>query len=64
MVDKHGRVTNVHPVAQVKNQPAANVLKNVFSVGDVCLTPSNEVKSIVSLYQYQGQVAQNIYSVA
>jgi thioredoxin reductase len=50
MVDAQGRVTNVHPIATVANAPAATVLKNVFSIGDVCLTPSNEVKSIVSMY--------------
>ena len=50
MVDVLGRVTNVHPIATVVNYPVPTVLKNVFSIGDVCLTPSNEVKSIVSIY--------------
>ena len=51
MVDKMGRVTNVHPIVEVKRDSKDKVvLKNVFSCGDVCLTPSNEVKSIVSMY--------------
>lgn len=51
----------MHPIANVTaNGTASIVLKNVFSVGDVCLTPSNEIKSIVSMYQYVPAIAQNL----
>jgi len=33
---------------------------NIFSFGDVCLTPSQEPKTIVSMYQYKDIVAHNI----
>ena len=36
------------------------VVDNIFSFGDVCLTPVNEPKSIVSMYQYCSQVCHNI----
>lgn len=35
-----------------------------MSFGDVCLTPLNEPKSIVSMYQYGFQVAKNAYEAA
>lgn len=60
MVDIKGRVTNKHPIA-ANHQPATvNLHKNIFSFGDVCLTPANEQKSIVSMYQYGFQVANNV----
>jgi len=56
-----GRVTNVHPIAAVvKDGNTATTLKNVFCIGDVCLTPSNEIKSVVSMYQYTPVVAHNM----
>ena len=36
------------------------VESNIFSFGDVCLTPSGEAKTIVSMYQYKDIVAHNI----
>lgn len=61
MVDKEGRVTNVHPIADIlKNDQTPLTLKNVFCIGDVCLTPSNETKSVVSMYQYTPVVAHNM----
>lgn len=52
MVDIKGRVTNKHPIASNHNPTTVTVHKNIFSFGDVCLTPANEVKSIVSMFQY------------
>jgi NADH dehydrogenase FAD-containing subunit len=64
LVDKKGRVTNVHPIATQGGNQTAVVLKNVFSCGDVCLTPANEVKSIVSMYQYLPAIAINMLNCA
>ena len=33
-------------------------------MGDTCLTPANEIKSVVSMYQYVHVVAANILAVA
>ena len=52
MVDIKGRVTNKHPIAANHKPASVNLHKNIFSFGDVCLTPANELKSIVSMYQY------------
>jgi NADH dehydrogenase FAD-containing subunit len=38
-------------------------LKNVFALGDACLTPMNEVKAISSIYQYVDIIAHNIEKV-
>lgn len=51
LVDKRCRVTNIHPIADATSLPDAKIHENVFSFGDVCLTPTNEPKSIVSMYQ-------------
>lgn len=48
-VNKYGQVTDLHPLIE-KNQPTEpNVYQNIFSFGDVCLTPMNEHKSINSM---------------
>ena len=60
MVDSKGRVTNKHPIASNHKPATLTVHKNIFSFGDVCLTPSNEIKSIVSMYQYGYQMANNV----
>lgn len=60
MVDIKGRVTNKHPIASNHKPSTLTVHKNIFSFGDVCLTPANELKSIVSMYQYGFQVANNV----
>ena len=33
---------------------------NIFAFGDVCITPSNEHKTIVSIHQYKKIIANNI----
>ena len=38
-------------------------MKNVFALGDACLTPMNEVKAISSIYQYVDIIAHNIEKV-
>ena len=60
MVDIKGRVTNKHPIAANHKPASVNLHKNIFSFGDVCLTPANELKSIVSMYQYGFQIANNV----
>ena len=60
MVDIKGRVTNKHPIASNHHPAKVTVYKNIFSFGDVCLTPANEIKSIVSMFQYGFQVANNV----
>lgn len=62
LVDKQGRVTNQHPIATIPKDliPTSLTIKNVFCIGDVCLTPSNETKSVVSMYQYTPVVANNM----
>ena len=43
------QVTNNHPLLDdVKKYE--KTYENIYSFGDVCLTPSNELKSIVSMY--------------
>jgi hypothetical protein len=64
LVDAKGKVTSVHPISEhKKTEGEAIMLKNVFSFGDVCLTPANEIKSIVSMYQYCHVIAGNMLSV-
>ena len=61
LVNKLGQVTNAHPLIE-KNQPDdPTVFQNIFSFGDVCLTPMNEQKSINSMRQYVTQVSNNIF---
>jgi hypothetical protein len=60
MVDIKGRVTNKHPIASNHRPSSLTVHKNIFSFGDVCLTPANEIKTIVSMFQYGFQVANNV----
>ena len=57
-------MTNIHPLVgkTYENAPVVEH-KNIFSFGDVCLTPTNEVKSIVSMYQYSTVIAHNVLSV-
>ena len=50
LVNSFGQVTNKHPLTNVNQPTNPTVYKNIFSYGDVCLTPANEVKSIVSLF--------------
>jgi hypothetical protein len=38
-------------------------LKNVFALGDACLTPMNELKTISSILQYVDIIAYNIEKV-
>lgn len=33
---------------------------NIYAFGDVCITPANEQKTIVSIHQYKKIVANNI----
>lgn len=53
-VDLKGRVCNKHPIASNHKPENLTLHKNIFSIGDVCLTPRNEVKCIVSIIQYIG----------
>lgn len=57
-------MTNMHPLIG-KGQPDSPIVyENIFSIGDICLTPMNEVKSIVSMMQYMHVAVQNIYCKA
>lgn len=60
LVDSRCRVTNIHPIATTAAPEQPKVHQNIFSFGDVCLTPRNEPKSIVSLTQMVNAVGQNI----
>lgn len=64
LVNSKCQVTNVHPFVENHKPEEVILLKNVFSMGDTCLTPSNEIKSVVSMYQYAHVVALNILAVA
>lgn len=59
-VNEFCQVTNKHPIASNHNPSVVETYKNIFSVGDVALTPANEIKSIVSMFQYLGQAAWNV----
>ena len=58
-VDSEGRVTNIHPIAP-NPDAAKKVYDNIFSFGDVCITRANELKTIVSMYQYKHVYCHNI----
>lgn len=62
-VNSKCQVTNQNPLSGIKVADE-KVFKNIFSYGDVCLTPANEDKQIVSMYQYGFQVANNLVQVA
>ena len=63
-VNVHCQMTDKHPLTD-KGQPSNPVVyENIFSIGDVCLTRMNEVKSIVSMMQYLHVPVQNIYNNA
>ena len=44
----------------MSNSSFGKTFHDIFAFGDVCLTPRNEAKSIVSMYQYSNQVCNNI----
>jgi len=48
-VNMFGQVTEAHPFLGQEDKKVHN---NIFSFGDTCLTPANENKSAVSMYQY------------
>lgn len=50
LVNSYGQVTNHHPIVTDYKPEKSIILSNVFSFGDVCLTPANEVKCVVSMY--------------
>ena len=63
-VNNKMQVTNKHPLTD-KGQPGSpTVHENIFCMGDVCFTPMNEVKSIVSMLQYLHVPVQNVYAKA
>ena len=64
-VNQFGQVCEKNPllIDQAPGADNGKVYPNVFSVGDVCFTPTAENKSIVSMYQYVPQVASNMYQV-
>jgi NADH dehydrogenase FAD-containing subunit len=64
LVNEFCQVTNKHPLA-ANHSPANPVIHhNIFSYGDVSLTPRAEVKCIVSMIQYLSQICNNILEVA
>ena len=62
-VNEYCQVTNKHPIASNHQPTSLKTYSNIFSMGDVCLTPSNEIKSIVSICQYSDRVALNVQQV-
>lgn len=61
-VNYFGQVCEKYPLSiDRKTNNALDVFKNIFSVGDVCLTPLAENKSIVAMMQYAPIVSHNIY---
>lgn len=50
MVNKFGQLTNIHPFVEKAKPADPKTFTNILSFGDVCLTPMNEPKSIVSMY--------------
>lgn len=45
---------------QSENGSGSKVFNNIFAFGDVCVTPANEHKTIVSIHQYKKIVANNV----
>ena len=64
LVNSKLQVTNTHPLVDGHKPENPILLKNVFSFGDTCLTPANEIKSVVSMYQYVHVLGTNILAVA
>ena len=54
-------MTQQHPFFPYDKKASPKTYSNIFSFGDVCLTPSNELKSVVSIMQYQDVVAKNVF---
>lgn len=64
LVNEFGQVTNCHPLTKVGQPANPTVHKNIFSYGDVTLTPRAEMKCIVSMLQYGSVIAGNLVEVA
>jgi NADH dehydrogenase FAD-containing subunit len=64
LVNEFCQVTNKHPLTNIGQPAKQTVYNNIFSFGDVCLTPRNEPKCIISMYQYGSIVAGNIVKAA
>ena len=50
MVNKFGQLTNIHPFIEISYPSDPKTFTNILSFGDVCLTPMNEPKNIVSMF--------------
>lgn len=63
-VNEFCQVTQNHPLIELEDNMSSNsfgkTFHDIFAFGDVCLTPRNEEKSIVSMYQYYNQACNNI----
>jgi len=59
-VNWFGQVCEDHPIL-IDSMSQGKRFHNIFSFGDVCRTPANEPKNIVSMYQYADQIAYNVY---
>lgn len=60
LINAHGQMTNLHPLTSLPNTSEPKTWKNIFSYGDVCLSHANEVKSIVSMFQYGHVISANM----
>ena len=62
-VNEYCQVTQKHPLLESSDIVSTNKIKtygNIFAFGDVCITPSNEQKTIVSIHQYKKIIANNV----
>lgn len=59
-VNQFCQVTQKHPLLKQSDASKDKTYDNIFAIGDVAITPSNEPKTIVSIHQYKEIVANNI----
>jgi len=55
-----GRVTNIHPIATKKSENP-KTYQSIFSFGDVSISPANEPKTIITMYQLVEPLSKNVF---
>lgn len=64
MVNGSGQVTNIHPLTDKLKPETPKTHENIFSFGDVCITPHDEIKGLVSMFEYIHTITGNMFTVA
>mmetsp|Transcript_44388 Transcript_44388/g.43056 ORF Transcript_44388/g.43056 Transcript_44388/m.43056 type:complete len:81 (-) Transcript_44388:365-607(-) len=62
-VNRSMQITNENPVELQANLKETKIYRNIFSLGDVCLTNLNEEKTIYPLKEMAKTVIKNILAL-